>query len=210
MKEPIPLSHPDLESNSAPQTHLGNLFLIWLGLGAQSFGGGASTLILIHQACLRYGWMDEAQFVRSWALSQISPGINLAKLTIIIGYHLRKWQGLAVCLAGLLLPSATVTVLMTAGYSAMRNQPWMQAAMRGILPATIGLGFTMSYQMIQSLLSNAFHEGRARLGVHILLFGFGVVLAATGLLSPVLVMLLVGGATMVGLMLVPAHKKISG
>jgi chromate transporter len=201
----------NLQLPAAPSTQppkgLWDLFLIWFWLGAQSFGGGASTLILIHQACLRYEWMDESQFVRAWALSQISPGINLAKLTIIIGYQLRKWPGLLVCLAGLLLPSAGVTVLMTAGYAALRNQPWMQAVMRGILPATIGLSFTMSIQMGQSLLSNAYFEGRARLGVHAVLLVAGVVLAATGLFSPIAVMLLVGGATVIGLTFVPVKKK---
>jgi len=185
---------------------LWQLFLAWLGLGIQSFGGGASTLILIHQACIRHGWMDEDQFVRAWALSQISPGINLAKLTIIIGYHLRRWAGLAVCTAGLLLPSALVTIIMTAGYAALKDNQLMQAAMRGIQPATIGLSFTMSIQMIQSLFSTAHQEGRARLGAHVLLLAAGIILAFFGTISPVVVMVIVGGATVVCLSIIPAKK----
>jgi chromate transporter len=187
---------------------LWKLFAIWLGLGAQSFGGGASTLILIHQACSHYGWMDEEQFVRAWALSQISPGINLAKLTIIIGFHLRRWVGLAICLAGLMLPSAVVTVLMTAGYAALRDNQFMQAAMRGIQPATIGLSFTMGFQMIQSIFGAAYQEGRARFGIHILLLTGGIVLAFFGTLSPIVVIAVVGTATVISLLIIPSKKYV--
>ena len=200
-------SRPDPSLSFPTQTSLWGLFVIWFGMGWQSFGGGASTLIMIHQACRLYGWMDEPQFVRAWALSQVSPGINLAKLTIIIGYHLRKWPGLLVCLAGLLLPSAGVTVVMTAGYTALRDQAWMQAVMRGILPATIGLSFTISLQMMQSLLSNAYHEGRARLGVHAGLLAASVALGASAWFSPLMVMLLAGAATVIGLSIVPAVPR---
>ena len=205
-----PVLTPQKANPFAENAPLGlwKLFLIWFGLGIQSFGGGASTLILIHQACIQYGWMDEEQFVRAWALSQISPGINLAKLTIIIGYHLHKWRGLFVCLGGLLLPSAAVTVLMTAGYSALRSVPLMQAAMRGIQPATIGLSLTMSVQMMQSLLNNAYHEGRSRLGIHLVLLIAAISLSALGTLSPVLVMALVGAATVLCLVIIPADKQM--
>ena len=90
---------------------LGELLRVWSGIGLQSFGGGASTLYLIHEACRRRGWLSEEEFTRAWALVQISPGINLIKLTLLIGYKLRGWPGLLVALAGLLLPSAVVTVL---------------------------------------------------------------------------------------------------
>jgi chromate transporter len=136
-----------------PEVNLWSLFVTWFMLGLQSFGGGASTLVLIHQACLSHQWLEEDEFVRTWALSQITPGINLIKLTVMIGYHLRGWKGVWVSMAGLLFPSATITVLMTAGYTAIRNIPAVQAAMKGIIPATIGLSFGMSLQLIQSIMS---------------------------------------------------------
>ena len=111
---------------------LWELFRIWLTLGLQSFGGGSSTFFLVHQACINRGWLSEEEFVRTWALSQISPGINLVKLTILVGQRLRGWPGIVSAVAGLLLPSAGVTVLMTAGFDLIREQPIVKAAMRGI------------------------------------------------------------------------------
>ena len=150
------------------------MLITWLTLSIQSFGGGSSTFYLIHQACITRGWLDEAEFVRAWALVQVSPGINLVKLTVLIGYQLRGWPGLAVAMGGLLLPSALVTVLMTAGFTAIRSQPVVQAAMRGVLPATIGLSLAMAVQMAQPLLRRAHREGRRRVAAHL------AVMAAAG------------------------------
>ena len=71
---------------SWPPPRLSELLRVWFSIGLQSFGGGSSTLYLIHQACITRGWLDEAEFARAWALVQISPGINLIKLTAVIGY----------------------------------------------------------------------------------------------------------------------------
>jgi len=171
--------------------------------------GGTSTLLLIHQTCIKKGWLEEDEFVRDWAIVQISPGINLVKFTGLIGYRLLGWPGLATAMAGLLLPSALVTVLMTAGFSAIRNLPLVQAAMKGILPATVGLSVTMSIQMGQTLLSRAHKEGRLRLAAHLVILATAALLMAFTSLSPVLVLLICGGAAVFFLAVIPPAAKES-
>jgi chromate transporter len=175
-------------------------------LGIQSFGGGTSTFYLIHQACIQRGWLDEQEFVRTWALAQIAPGINLLKLTVMLGYRLRGWPGLVAAVAGLLVPSAAVTVLMTAGFATIRSVPLVQAIMKGILPATIGLSLAMGAQMAQPLFTRARHEGSARLGAHFLiLLGAAFIMAFTHV-SPVFILLLAGVATVVVLAVIPVKN----
>jgi chromate transporter len=175
-----------------------------LTLGIQSFGGGSSTFALIHQTAIQRRWLTEEEFVRTWALAQISPGINLVKLTVLLGHRLRGWPGLVAACSGLLLPSSLVTVLMTAGFSAIRDLPLVKAAMRGILPATIGLGLAMAVQMAQPLFLRAFREGPARVGISIaVLVGSALLLGVAGA-SPVVVMLLAGVVTILLLAWVPA------
>jgi chromate transporter len=184
---------------------LGEIFLTWLVTGVQSFGGGSSTFYLIHQACIGKGWLDEETFVRTWALAQISPGINLVKLTMLVGFRLRGWRGLLAAVAGLLIPSAAVTVLMTAGFALIRGQPLVQAAMRGILPATIGLSLAMAVQMGQPLALLGRSEGPARLGLQAVVTLASALLLALWGVSPVLVLLGAGGATALLHALVPAR-----
>ena len=182
---------------------LGEIFFTWVTLGIQSFGGGSSTFYLIHQACIDRGWLGEEEFVRDWALAQISPGINLVKLTALVGYRLRGWPGVSMAMSGLLLPSAAITALMTAGFSIIRSQPLVQAAMRGILPATIGLSIAMGVQMAQPVLARARQEGAVRLGAHILILAGAALLLAVGNVSPVPVLLLAGVAAILLLAMLP-------
>ncbi len=188
-----------------PGPGLGEIFFTWLVTGIQSFGGGSSTFYLIHQACINKGWLDEETFVRTWALAQISPGINLLKLTMLVGYWLRGWPGLLAATAGLMVPSALLTVLMTAGFTVVRGQPLVQAAMRGILPATIGLSLAMAVQMGQPLIAHGRREGPARLGLHAAVIVSSALLLALWTVSPVLILLAAGGVTILLHALVPAR-----
>jgi chromate transporter len=190
-------------------TGLWNLFITFLTLGIQSFGGGSSTLIMIHNACIKYGWMGEEEFVRTYALVQIAPGINLIKLTMLIGKQLRGWPGLFSATAGLLLPSASVTVLMTAGYTVIRNLAVVQSALKGILPATIGLGLAMAVQMVQPLVARAYREGPVRLGANLCILVASAVLLGIYNASPVVVMLASGGAAVAIFALVPVKVKLA-
>ena len=190
-----------------PRPGLWALFTTWLLIGIQSFGGGSSTLILIQRACDRRGWLDEGEFVRLWALVQIAPGVNLIKLTILIGHRLRGWAGLLATSAGLLLPSAAATVLMTAGFTTISGQPLVQAAMRGILPATIGLSLAMAVQMAQPVFSQARKEGRVRLGVHLAVLAGAALLMAVNGVSPLVVLLAAGAAALLLFTLIPARPE---
>src|SRR5689334_8246230 len=103
--------------SAKPLTNMG-LFRIWLNIGLQSFGGGTATLYLIRrEAVERYAWLTDEEFARSWGICQIAPGINILGLVILIGYRVRGWVGVALALLGLLVPSAAITVVLTAAYA---------------------------------------------------------------------------------------------
>jgi chromate transporter len=183
-----------------PRPSLWQIFSTMLVLGIQSFGGGSATFLLIHRACIDRGWLDEDEFIRAWSLAQLSPGINLVKLTVLIGYHLRGVPGMVAAMTGLLLPSGGITVLMTAGYASIRTQPLVQAAMKGVLPATIGLSLAMGVQMAQPLVGRAQREGRGQLATHLALLVISALLLAVGGLSPAAILLIAGlaGALVLG------------
>jgi len=175
-------------------------------IGIQSFGGGSSTFSLIHQTAIQRGWMSEAEFVRAWALVQIAPGINLVKLSVMIGYKLNGWPGILAAVSGMLLPSASATVLMTAGFTSVREITWIKAIMKGIIPAVIGLSFSMDVQMSQSIFFSAKNDGRLRLGAHgFILVGAALLMGLTQI-TPLLI-LIISSATAIGLFaIMPARK----
>lgn len=139
---------------------LARILQVWFSLSIQSFGGGVATLALIRNAAVdQERWVTDLEFTRLWSISQIAPGINLFALTILIGKKIGGLAGIAAALTGLLVPSVTVTILMTAAYAGVRQAPSMQAALHGVLPATIGLGMLAAFQMARPLAAAARKEG---------------------------------------------------
>jgi chromate transporter len=146
------------------------LLRIWLTVGIQSFGGGVATLALVQQAAVdRYGWLTEEEFTRTWAICQMAPGINLLALTILLGRKVAGAKGIAAGLIGLLLPSFVVTLLATALYERIRTSPHIEAALRGVIPATVGVGLFASWRIARPLLAASRKEGRPSLAFSILL-----------------------------------------
>lgn len=116
------------------------LFGIWAGIGLQSFGGGASTLLLIQRTFIeRRGWLTMEEFTRLWSLCLLTPGMNLIAVTALIGQRLGGRRGIIVSVAGLLLPSATITCLLAALFVRAEHLAAVQAALRGVVPATAGI-----------------------------------------------------------------------
>jgi chromate transporter len=171
------LPHPHEAAEMAvaqpPRPPLWRLLWIWFVLGLQSFGGGTATLFLIRRAAVeRHRWISPEEFTRDWALVQAAPGINLLCMTILVGHRVAGLAGALVTLFGLMLPSVTITIVMTALYADLRNLPVIQAALRGIVPATVGLGLVLTVRLVVPLLAARGREGRWLQMVYVvILFG---------------------------------------
>ncbi len=140
------------------------LFRIWAIIGLQSFGGGASTTLLIQRAFIdKYNLMTMDDFSHLWNLCVMTPGINLLALTVLLGRKFAGIPGIIASLAGLLVPSAAITCLLTAGFKLIQNSTAVQAIVRGIIPATAGIMLLVGLNFAQPLLTQAHKEGLFRL-----------------------------------------------
>jgi chromate transporter len=136
------------------------LLRIWVQIGLQSFGGGASTQLLIRREFVdRRAWLSADQFGMLWNLCLFTPGINLVALTVLIGRQLGGIRGIAASLAGLLLPSAAVTCLLAAAYKAVQHSAAVHAALQGVIPATAGIMAMVAVAFTQPLARRAHAEG---------------------------------------------------
>jgi chromate transporter len=175
---------------------LWRLIGIWLALGIQSFGGGTATLFLIRRAVVeQQQWLSDEEFTHAWSLCFVVPGINLLCLTVLVGHRVAGIAGALTALVGLLLPSVSITIVMTALYGRFQHVAVVQAALEGIIPATVGLGLMLAGGMTRSLLAASRRESIASLVVSVLLLAgsmaatalwrlpVAVVLAGTGALG---------------------------
>jgi chromate transporter len=150
------------------------LWKAWVAVGTQSVGGGSSTLFVIRRLFVdRHRWLSGREFTEDWALSQLSPGIHLVALAGLIGRRIAGWRGVAVSVAGMMIPAAAITTAMTVGYDAIADQPLARAALAGMGPATGGMTLALGIIMARE----ARQHGRA------IVIDVFVVLAAFAVLS---------------------------
>ncbi|MFN5934433.1 MAG: chromate transporter, partial [Roseiflexaceae bacterium] len=94
---------------------LRQFFSAWAHVGLQSFGGGSTTLYLMRNLCVTSrGWVSESEFAEYWGIVQIAPGINILAQTALIGWKVARLAGAISALLGLLLPSISITIAITA------------------------------------------------------------------------------------------------
>jgi len=136
------------------------LFRIWASIGLQSFGGGASTTLLIQRAFIeKHHWLSIEEFLHLWNLCILTPGINLVALTVLIGRKLGGTWGIVVSLVGMLLPSATITCLITAGFASVQHLPLVQEILRGVVPATGGIMLLVGLNFALPLIRRSYKTG---------------------------------------------------
>jgi chromate transporter len=136
------------------------LFRIWASIGLQSFGGGASTTFLIQRAFIeKHNWLSMEEFAYLWNLCILTPGINLVALTVLIGKKLGGTWGIVISLAGMLIPSATITCILAAIFIQVENVAAVQAVFRGVIPATGGILLVVGLNFALPLVRKAYKEG---------------------------------------------------
>jgi chromate transporter len=172
------------------------LFRIWAAIGLQSFGGGASTTFLIQQTFIeKRGWLSMEEFLRLWNLCLLTPGINLVAVTTLIGKKLGGVGGIAVSLAGLLLPSAAITCLLTAGFQSVEHLPAVQAMLKGIVPATGGIMLVVAVRFAAPLMKRGWSEGKIMLLASVITI---LAVAATLIILKLSVVIVIIGAALLG------------
>ncbi|HQZ23016.1 MAG TPA: chromate transporter [Thermoflexales bacterium] len=167
------------------------LLAVWLKIGLTSFGGGPATQVLIYQHFVtQRKWIEPEAFAQMWAVVQFAPGVNLIALAILMGNTLAGAAGVVVSLIGMLLPSAGITIIMTAAYATVRSNPAVQKALRGVTPALVGMSIVFLWRLLKPPMHKLQKNGSGPV-----LLGVVLVLCAMALTAfnvPILVIYFVG------------------
>lgn len=107
-------------------------------IGALSFGGGLTAWIY-RQVVQRRRWLTDAEFVSGLALAQVLPGINVANLSLYVGYRLRGVLGAATAIASLLLVPFFAVLALGSVYHILQEYSLLRAGLLGIASAAAGL-----------------------------------------------------------------------
>lgn len=119
---------------------LGGLFLSFLKIGTVGFGGGLAVIALIRTLTVRKrGWLTDAEFVEGFALAQSLPGTSAGNTATYVGLKLRGWRGACVSLAGFILPSTLMMIVLAILYRHLRDLPDTGRLFHGLNAAVVAL-----------------------------------------------------------------------
>lgn len=182
------------------------LFRIWAAIGLQSFGGGASTTFLIQRIFIeRHKWLTMEEFARLWNLCLLTPGINLVALTVLLGKKFGGTRGIAVSLAGLLVPSAAITCLLAALFVQIEGIAAVQAVLRGVVPATGGVMLLVGLNFALPLIKRSYKTGLLYLAASALVVA--ACFLAVILLKLSVIVIILGAVTLGALFFAPKNVR---
>ena len=127
---------------AATANHTVALFSSFYRSGALVFGGGHVVLPLLQQAVVPPGWVDNDMFLAGYGAAQAVPGplfTFAGYLGAAMGPPPHGWIGGLICLVAIYLPSFLLLMGLLPFWDALRRRPAVQAALRGVNAAVVGL-----------------------------------------------------------------------
>jgi chromate transport protein ChrA len=133
---------------------LGGIFLSFLQVGTTGFGGGLAVIAQLRTLVLqRRRWFTEHEFAEGLALAQSLPGSMANNVAAYVGLRLRGWRGAAVAVAGLILPSMLLMIVLAILYRHLRDLPDTERLFHGLNAAVVALIAVTAWRIGRSTLS---------------------------------------------------------
>ena len=129
---------------------LAKIFVTFSGMSLMLFGGGYVFIPMIQEVVVNnYGWVTQTEFANAIAMGQITPGPILISAAFI-GYVVKGITGAFVATVAIFFPPGLLMVTMSHLLERIKGSVMVQAALKGIRPAVIGMIFTAAIVVAQT------------------------------------------------------------
>ena len=142
------------------------LFLIFLKIGAVSFGGGYGMISLIRESVISNNWMTEPEFLNFIAVSESTPGPLAVNMATFVGSSQGGIIGSAVATLGVVLPSFIIILIISAVLKNLMKYAGVEAFLSGVRPCIValilgtavimGLGTLAGFETVESSINMDF------------------------------------------------------
>jgi chromate transporter len=146
---------------------LWSIVLLFGRLGLVAFGSGSSILSEMDRETVGRGWVDHAQFVQAFAVSQLTPGPQVL-YTTIIGYFAAGFPGAVLATVAFCLPPGILSVALASLWSRRSTSPWPAVIRRALGPVAMGLVAASSFALAPAALSSGWAIALAAIGFVVL------------------------------------------
>src|SRR2546427_1964834 len=129
-------------TDNGRRSTLSELALLFLRLGATSFGGPAAHIAMMEDEVVRRrGWLTRAEFLDLLGATNLIPGPNSTELAIHIGHRRAGWPGLLVAGACFIVPAMLIVLALAWAYVRFGRLPEAAGLLYGGEPVGIALVF---------------------------------------------------------------------
>ena len=142
------------------------LFWTFFRISLFSIGGGYNMIPLMQHEVAARGWLTPERFLDVLAVSEITPGPIAVNLATFAGYHVAGLPGSIAATVGVCLPGALLLLALGTLALHLRERPAFRAAMRGLMPALVGLLAATAIRLALALVpAGAAHPGFSALAI---------------------------------------------
>lgn len=121
------------------------LFLVFLKIGAVSFGGGYAMIPFFETEMVSHNWVSLADYVKVIAIAQVVPGPFGVDSSSYIGFKVAGIFGALIATIALCLPSFTASLIISKFYAQFKTNRYVNALLMGVRPAVLGLLISAAY-----------------------------------------------------------------
>src|SRR5262245_4946769 len=140
----------DVPDGVPPRTRrvrLSQIFLVFLGTGLFSIGGGRYAFFY-DALVARRPWLRNDEFVQDLTLAQLLPGPTFSNISVALGLRLGGWRGAFWGALALVLPGALILLALSALYSRGDWSATTVRTMHAMSAAVVGLVFVTTARVI--------------------------------------------------------------
>ncbi len=139
LREPGSAPSSPLLSLSPGLLFMPHLAVVFLRIGAGTFGGGMAMIPMLKREVVdTLGWMSASQLADAVTLGQITPG-PVAITTTFVGFRVAGLLGALVATTATFLPAFIASVLAGRSLHAVRDAAAMNAIFAGLAPVVVGI-----------------------------------------------------------------------
>lgn len=115
------------------------LFLIFLKIGAFSFGGGYGMIAMVKEECLLNNWLTEDEILEFIGICESTPGPIAVNMATFVGYSQYGFIGSLLATFGVILPAFLIILLIVSILNKLLENKYVSTFFNCIKPAVVGL-----------------------------------------------------------------------
>ena len=127
------------------------IFALFSRVALFSWGGGPASLALMQRETTSAGWVDSAEFADAVAAGNALPGPIAPQVSAFVGYKMAGIPGAIAAVAGTVLPTTVLMLLMIIFFFGVKDSPAVKAMLQAVRPVVVGLLLWTAYDMAYSV-----------------------------------------------------------